>query len=446
MKTIVSLCVIHLALVAPAFAQTIVTFSRTPVAIRVGSTQPISIVAQTSGTLTGLRLDLAAGGSVNLTSTGANRWEGSVTAAQALFDYQADDANHNLIGFLRLLGTGGVLKTYNIFINVLDQNVPSVPIQDLPNEGRRTERILNLRRPSLTLSPESSPGPRLEDVKRAAKEAYANLPDIFDFLQIAWTLPSYFQNRGHFVARNNVSGIGTTIRDESSQYGSAGKLLGVTLFPLDSMFDFAESAFSHETSHQWIMYLQHPLLKGSIPHWPPSTMGRGVMGITLPGGVGGSFAWIITPLTATTVRTDLGAETKEFDDFDLYLMGLLPPEQVAPGWVIQGTACDGCTLPATKLTITDVTNVEGPRIPNSSQSRKAFRLGTVIITSDRLLTDDEMAMCEYWAVRGEAKTDLPYSSGLVKGTTKPFFRATRGLATVDFRLVDKPARRRSVRR
>ncbi len=428
-------------------AQAVLSMSRSPVAIRTGSTQPVTLQVTTSGTLTGLRLDLQAGGAITLTQTSAARWEGTVTAAQALFGYDANDVNHNFIGFLRVLGAGGaVTSSYNIFINVLDSNVPAAPVQELANDGRRTARVLNLRRPELALSPETAPVTRLEDIRRAVREAYKNLPDGFDFVQVAWTLPTYFQNRGHLSTKNSVSGNGSTIRDENALWGSAGKLQGVTVFPVDTFIDFAEPTFSHETAHQWIMFSKHPLLQPAVPHWPPSTMARGIMGVTISGSVGGAFPWTITQLSATSVRTDQGTSTGVFDDFDLYLMGLLPAESVTPAWVLQGTACTGCTVPAVRFTINDLINVEGPRIPTAAQSQKAFRLATVVITSDRLLTNDEMAMFEYWVQRGEGTTEVPYTSGLSGGTGRPWALATRGLSTVDFHLTDPVTRRRAVRR
>ncbi|HVT04090.1 MAG TPA: hypothetical protein VHL58_12035 [Thermoanaerobaculia bacterium] len=84
-------------------------------------------------------------------------------------------------------------------------------------------------------------------------------------------------------------------------------------------------------------------------------------------------------------------------------------------------------------------------VPRTGQARASTEQ-TVIITNERLLTDEEMSMFEYWVARGEATTPLPVSSGLVKGTTKPFFLATRRLATIDLRLTDKPPRRHSAQR
>jgi hypothetical protein len=111
---------------------------------------------------------------------------------------------------------------------------------------------------------------------------------------------------------------------------------------------------------------------------------------------------------------------------------------------VLGTPCSGCVLPSSTLTINDVIAVNGPRIPDAVASQKLFDIAVVVISRDRLLTDDEMAILEYFAARGEATTSLPFTAGFARGTTKPFYVATRGLGRVDLRL-DHPPRRRSVR-
>ena len=57
------------------------------------------------------------------------------------------------------------------------------------------------------------------------------------------------------------------------------------------------------------------------------------------------------------------------------------------------------------------------------------------------VTDDEMAMLEYFAARGESDVALPFTSGLARGTTKPFSVATRGIGHVDLRLEALPRKR-----
>ena len=415
-----------------------------PMAVRADRSEPVRLELQLQTTgrgtpigVTAVRLDLAAGGSLTLTPLGGGRFEGTVTAAQLLYDYQADDVNHNFVGFIRLLNAGSaVITSYNAFVNVIDKNVPIARITARGVDARQTTRILNLYRPSITYA----------NAGTAVQQFYAYFPDDFDFVSIVYTLPSYQGNRSHNPIRNNVSGIGLTLYNNASLYGSAGRLQGITVFPIDSYFDAGEQTFSHETGHQWINYLQHPRLTPG-PHWPPSSMASGVMGFNIPGGSqGGKFPYAIEPAGTGLYRVTSRPVTKEFSDFDLYLMGLLPASQVSPGVVLEGTMCENCTMAGSAITVQDIIATHGPRLPDPSTSQKSFRVGTVVISRDRLLNDDEMALLEYFAARGEAKTPLPFSEGFDKGTTKPFYVATRGLATVDLQLAPAPKRRAVGRR
>ncbi|HSY52367.1 MAG TPA: hypothetical protein VLC46_26435 [Thermoanaerobaculia bacterium] len=430
-----AVAIVALWLAAAGHAQTIVWDKYDPMAVRTGRTADVAIEVLTSGTVSGMRLDYANGGSLSLTQSVPGFWIASVPAAKVLDGYTADDVNHNFVGFIRLLASDGTtLATYNSFIQVLDDGVPSVTIRNLGGNARATTRILNLYRPGLDPN----------QVDAAAREFYGYFHDDYDFLQVVFVEPSYPANRYHFGVRNDVDGIGETKFNQAVQYGSAGKLQGITVYPVDFFFDPGETSFSHELGHQWVLFLKNSVLQPG-PHWPLSTMAHGVMGFNIPGSsVGGDFPYDVTAVTATTARLTDAPVTKEFSDFDLYLMGLLPPSAVAPGIVVQGNPCSGCILPSSTITINDVIAVNGPRVPDAAAAKKLFDVAVLVISRDRLLTDDEMAVLEYFAARGEATTSLSYTSGFSRGTTKPFYVATRGLARVDLRL-DHPPRRRAAR-
>ena len=407
-----------------------------PTAIRTTRTDPVRLDLQYNNATpsTAMRLDLAAGGSITMTPMGGGRFTTTVSAASALFDFASDDMNRNFVGFLRILGAGGsVVSTYNVFINVLDSRIPAVAVKNRAGDARQTSRILNLYRPLVGRNSQT-----------ATQQFYAYFPDDFDFVNVVFALPGYPDNRHHIVVRNDVTGIGSSFINNTSFYGSTGHLLGLNVFPIDTLFDAGESAFSHETGHQWINYLDHPRLQPG-PHWPPSTMAGGIMGFNIAGSnVGGNFPWDIAPAGAGFARVTTRTADPGFTDFDLYLMGLLPPSSVGDALLLDGNPCHNCTVPATKITINDVINTHGPRLPAWPNAQKSFHAATVIITRDRLLNDDEMALFEFFAARGEAKIVLPYTSGFARGTTKPFYLATRQLATIDLRFV-RESKKRAVR-
>lgn len=119
---------------------------------------------------------------------------------------------------------------------------------------------------------------------------------------------------------------------------------------------------------------------------------------------------------------------KPFCDLDLYLMGLLPPEQVKPFFVVlnpdvkESDLKIGQPFHGTRkdVAIQDIIAVEGPRIPDSQHSQKDFRAAFVLVTRGEMPTDDEIKFVD--TLRQEFE--------------KYWFKATRGLSRMDTRLDD----------
>jgi len=436
---------LSLLITAAANAQTIASYKYDPFAIRTGSTTPSTLEVEVTGTPTSVRIDLLTGDTLNLTPSGANRWRVSVPAAQLLAGYGPNKVNHNFVGFVRVTGgpNGNITSTLNSSIQVFDGSVTIPPIVQKDPGARSSPRILNLYRPNLGVT----------DISSAVKGFYSYYKDDFDFVRVVFMLPSYARgiySPYHMIVRNDVQGVGLLSMNETASYGSAGKLKGVTVYPVDNYIDCAESAFSHELGNQWMNYLRNQSLTAASPHWPASTMARGIMGMAIipPTGAGGPFSYNLEMVTSTTAHvTQVSAGLlQEFTDLDLYLMGFLPAESVSPVIVVQWTvACRDCIMPASVMTIQDVIAANGPRVPDWKAAQKSFRIGTVVITRDRLLNDDEMAILEYFAARGESTQSLPYTSGLATGIAKPFSVATRGMGTVDLRLEQPPPKHRSAK-
>jgi hypothetical protein len=242
------------------------------------------------------------------------------------------------------------------------------------------------------------------------------------------------QNRSHFAVQNTVTGIGLATFNNATRYGSGANLQGITLFPIDTFFDLAETGAVHELGHQWINFLTLPILASGRPHWPISSLARGLMGFSIPpSGEGGNFPFNLVPLPDGNYQLQQSEPLRAFTDLDLYLMGLATPEEVDAHIVfvnqnqLNQLHNGGILLgPVQTITVDDVIAKEGPRIPDVSVSQKVFRVATIIVTKERLLNNDEMAFFNHFAARGEATEPLPFASGLAKGTTKPFFLATAG--------------------
>jgi hypothetical protein len=63
-------------------------------------------------------------------------------------------------------------------------------------------------------------------------------------------------------------------------------------------------------------------------------------------------------------------------------------------------------------------------------SQTQFHMASIILSVGGLLTVDEMTFFDHMSARGQATSELPFTSGFLSGTTKPFFLATDGRATI----------------
>ncbi len=279
------------------------------------------------------------------------------------------------------------------------------------------------------------------DLDRITRRFYEVFPDKFDFMAIVSSV-ARFENRFHISLQNQVQGIGLPQFDNTDSSGSQGRLLGINVFPIPTVFDGAESGYQHEIGHQWINFLRFAPLGQGVPHWPVSSMASGIMGWTGVGVQGSMFPCLLVP-EPNGVRLMPRREEPVFSDFDLYLMGLLDSSSVTPGFVFseQGSQasdniisqCDGGIYEGEfeKVTIDQLIAQAGPRVPTASAAPKHFKIATIIASHDRLLNENEMALYSLFSRRAEAREELPVHVGFVHVTGKPFYMATRRLGSLD---------------
>jgi hypothetical protein len=170
-----------------------------------------------------------------------------------------------------------------------------------------------------------------------ARRVYEQVPDRFEFMTVFSTVPI---DGPHLVysssVKNGDRGIGLPIFDQSGLLG-AKRLEHLVVMndlafwdeepsgrPRAQAYAFAESTLAvlaHETGHRWLAHLDGDLCSGD-GHWSyflengASFMG----GHRLRENPDGSF-------------TSIGA-LQGFAPLDLYLMGLLPPAEVEPFYVV----------------------------------------------------------------------------------------------------------------
>jgi hypothetical protein len=369
------------------------------------------------------------GAAVPLQSIGAGVMTFTVEAGPAVAGY-VTGALHNVIGRLDYRDASNTqVKNTSLSLNVRDATMPAVTVTSVATDAQRSPYILNLRVDTITVHP---------NAQIASRALQLLGGDLFDFLAVIATVTTN-NNRVYIGLRNDITGIGSTVFNNSAAYGGTGKIRGMMSFPIDGLFDGAEQGFMHEMGHSWINYASDPLLQPG-PHWPLSTMAHGTMGFNIAGSnVGGNFPFTLTSLGNGTVRVNTAAQTDIFTPLDLYIMGLVPSTDVPPMFILPAATnpqslVDNQVLSATTYTISNYLTAHGPRVPSNATSPKQFTVATVVLSYGRLLTASEMAFFDRAAARAETLVPLQSQTGLVLSTASGFNVATGGRATVKTRL------------
>ena len=324
-----------------------------------------------------------------------------------------DDVLRAEVGFLDVYAGALRATRLNVFADVLTPEVPRLPVTPLAADAQRTDYLVNLVVPGFVLAEGF-------DIEAVTRRFYELFPDEFAFLNLI-SVPASFRNRFHFGVKSEARGIGIQPFDETGRYGSAGRLLGITVFPIPGMFDGAEPAYLHELGHQWINFLPLAPLNYAIPHWPLSDLASGIMGFSEEGyGQGLEFPCVVTPVSGGATLAQR-VDPAVFTDLDLYLMGLLPAGEVGTHYVFpRGThgqdlfpLCDGETWRGRLETVTiqDIVRRLGPRVPDAEHGAHRFRIATVIVSRDGLLSEEAMAFYSHFAQRAEATEETLSHSG-----------------------------------
>ena len=431
-------------LAAPASAQSVTWYQFDPLVIPSTQTQPVLLEASVTGAPSRVSLELNTGVTIEMKDdgSGGDRRAGdgvftaSVPAATILSSLRSDDVQRVFVGFLNVFnGSTSVLRG-NMFADIHTADVGTSSIAQLAPDVQVTSRLVNIVDPPFFAD---------SNVRRIAQIFYRYFGDSYDFLNVI-AAPSRFANRTHSIVRNDVDGIGLPRSDLSAQFGSSGRLRGYTLFPIPGFYDGASTGYSHETGHQWINQLRFGAFAAGVPHWPASTMATGTMGFSIggAGGQGGDFRCKIVEREGLVQLQPIPlTESPVFNDFDLYLMGLLDPAAVQPQLVFPGLTtpptCAGTYAgTVTRVTVDTIVAGAGKRTPDSSASPKSFRAATILVSRDGLVSRETMWLYSWLTARAELQASTPIHEGFVKAIGNPFFVMTGGRATIDTLLSSDP--------
>ena len=404
-------------------------FDFEPSVVDLNRSEPIVVRVKTTS---GDRVEFVPNGGapIPLTRFGPGLFCGSIPFDGITRVYNASVPHHVFAGFVDVYSGSLRLLRFNGFISVKEPGIPSTAVTRIADDVQVSAHLLNWYNPNQLQD--------AVDVRVATQTLYRYFADEYDFVNVVFW-PGRSANRFHSTVQNAVVGNGTTVFNNSAQYGST-RLLGYNVFPLPSLFDMGETGASHEIGHQWMSFLrlpQAPAFASGSPHWPPSSLANAVMGASILGSnVGGQFNFTVTGSGGTATMT-AAAQGREFTDLDLYLMGLAPPSEVGTHWVFTNASqqiCDRCSGPAVPITVADVIAVHGARQPAYPQAQSSFRVATILVSAYRPLSQTEMDFFEVMAARGEATAPLSFSAGFTNGTTLPFALATRSRGSLNTRL------------
>jgi hypothetical protein len=276
----------------------------------------------------------------------------------------------------------------------------------------------------------------------AYRKLYSVFPDAFDFALLTPGLqifrPDGFgENVPYMVGvSNSVKHIGLPLMDNTAKFGSAGRLKSAIYHSFGSI-----QIFDHEVAHTWGASIGVSL--GLIEegqrgyyHWSALSDIGGQLGayyFSSDGRVGhfaynGDGTWRLIP----------NSENEPYAPLELYIMGLIPPEEVPPIHILTSPNLSNpqriTAASVRTVTIEDILQAEGgARVPTVADSQKEFNLA-YIVTQDGPYNDAAYA---YFSLMSYAL--MSRQAPEARDMYAPFYWATGGRATLNTRLpVDLP--------
>ena len=267
------------------------------------------------------------------------------------------------------------------------------------------------------------PVPRGLALQAYARSFYKHFEDDFDFLVLV--SPDNVHELGpggtfHTVA-NDVQGIGLPVFSDSKEFGSAGRLKGIPFF---SHVWWFRGIILHELLHQWAAYGSLPMVSGA--HFTAFS--------NIFGAFGGAFSSPyeeIVDLGKNRFKAEKRGWSYRYGPLELYLAGLVPPEDVPDFWVaIDGEWIDqeSGTFTATKIekyTVSDIIAAYGRRVPEAPRSQREFRAAVILLIDEKDPTVDSKLL-------ESLSADIAWFSfpGTDESEENNFYEATGGRATI----------------
>ena len=274
-----------------------------------------------------------------------------------------------------------------------------------------------------------------------AARFYEYFHDDFDFLIFASNLSLFnhnpweptwwkFEYYGTYHGvMNDVQGIGVGMYSRNREWGSEDALQGTIHLSYSGAFSIGPAL--HELMHQWGNFI---VPTGFGSHWGFSSANGQLGGFDIANLVDhGDGRYSV----GSNDHAPYGwrAHIKPYSPIELYLAGLIPPEEVPDLWVAEDVEWldeytdDGDQIfTASKVrtyTIEDIIAEHGERVPDSSQSQKDFRAAAILLIDEdhpavKWQLDKVSGHVSSFSLAGADEFDDTYN----------FYEATGGRATI----------------
>lgn len=431
-------------------SQSVTSFSFDPYVMPSTRTTPILFEVKIQGSITDIyiegynnqNLPLNDAGMAGDKVAGDNIFTVSLTPAYILGNFdESRDVYRSFVGFLTIFnGTQRIIRG-NIFAEIYTDELPIVKYCSHTHNGTKVNIAPNL----INIESATSAIDIVQLFELLNDLQFSREYDFINFVQ----LPAKFANGHHVSLKNEVEGIGVSIFENSILNNPiiSNRLQGYNVFPSSNFFDGASDTQSHEIGHQWSSFLGSPY--SGCAHWGFCSIANSTMGFDLTaanGCQGLQFRYDLMPVPNSSLYQFQNTTNFDptFSDMDLYLMGLLAPESVAPFRIINDQSAvlsaylngniTNTQWETTEVTVNDIIAQQGARNPSSATSRKDFNLLTVAL-SPTLLSEEALSFYNYFAKRAENTSPTPVHRGFSYATENPFFVSTKGLGTLNTAIV-----------
>ena len=278
------------------------------------------------------------------------------------------------------------------------------------------------------------------ELSNITKRFYQSYDDDYDFLAIYPDFSSVLG--GNYAISSKINGTGLNEFDNTTQYGSKGKLkaisnveLGLSAFNEENYKNGVKYqdmyTLAHEIGHTWCCYIKNePSLT------TPNTWIRGhwIVSLGHPHSEEYEKKWLDTDTDilgggdfvdnkdgtfTMSSWSGISIKQKKFFPFTLYLMGLIPSENVPSASFIEfeSPVNSGKTTKGTKkeITINDIIKNNGEREPAYPNAQKNFNTAFILITEKgkdpktetiSRLTEIVNEFPNYWAVATHCKSTM----------------------------------------